>query len=474
MRLVLINPPEKTVVRANLPATIEELRGANPSIGLFYVAGAAKRAKNWEIKLIDAHAENLDYTQTAQRAFEFKPELIGITFNTFTYLDAINAARAVKRKLPDVPVLAGGVQPLLSPEETLSQPEFDAIFSGEADLIFHDILEQFERGGLIGLARAKIEGLAVKGNDMADFHHAPLIKELDEIPMPAWELSPYQKYSSLITPHKPVMLMMTTRGCPYRCRYCSLSATGKIWRAHSANRVVDEMVSCQKLGIKYLLFYDEIFTVSRKRIFEICERIGAIGLKIPWMARGTVDTVDYEELLAMKRAGCHTATFGVESGSERILEVLGRKQNLAKASETFRAAKKAGLSVIAYFMIGTPTETLEDVKASMRLANKLDLNHVHASIFIPYPASDIYEDALRSGVIKSDYWRLFAVNPKPDFVSPFWTENFSEQELQKLLFKFYRGFYMRPTRALKKAFMSIKELKLKLAFNALKALLRGS
>lgn len=442
MRLLLVNPTEKKMPRANLPQPIEELRGNNPPIGLLYATGVARETNGCEVKLIDANALRLGNKAIESSSNKFKPDLVGFTVNTFTYLDALELARSAKKGWQKAKIVFGGVQPFIYPKETLAQKEVDWICVGEAEKSLPEFLKQFsDTNG--DASKIKVRGFYYKDECDSDYAPTELTEELDNIPMPAWDISPIEKYSSLVTNLKPVTIAITSRGCPFRCRYCAHSVTGKIWRAKSPKRVVAEMKRCYELGIKYVLFYDEVFTINKARVLEICELASKEDFKMKWMARATPGTVDYSTMLAMKSAGCDLLTVGVESGSEKVLENLGRKTDMKAVYQSFSDAKRAGLRTIAYFMLGNPGETLDDFSKSVELAIKLDPDYIHASIFTPYPASDIYEDAVKEGKTE-DYWRRYSLNPERNFVPPYWKGEFSERELVRMLYRFYLKFSMRP------------------------------
>lgn len=442
MRLLLINPTERLMPRANLPKPIEELRGKNPPIGLLYIAGAVRGLSGCDVKLIDANALNLKGEDIASISSEFKPDIVGFTVNTFTYLDALELARFTKKGWQSAQVLFGGIQPFIYPKETLIQDVVDWICVGEAEKALPEFLKKFsETNG--DSARINVKGFYSKDYSYSNHVPAEFIRQLDESPIPAWDMSPIEKYSSLITNLKPVTIALTSRGCPFRCRYCAHSVTGKIWRAKSPQRVVVEMKRCRELGIKYILFYDEVFTIDKTRVLEICELVSKENLEMKWLARATPGTIDYSMMIEMRRAGCDVLTVGVESGSEKVLEKLGRKANIDTIRQVFSDAKRAGLRTIAYFMIGNPGETLDDFNKSVQLATKLEPDYVHASIFTPYPASDIYDESVKSGKTQ-DYWRNYALNPTQNFTPPYWNENFNDVELVNLLYRFYFKFSFRP------------------------------
>lgn len=455
MKLLLINPPEKQVLRSNLPSNIESFRGNNPPIGLLYVAAAAREVEGWRIKLIDSPALDYDAAQLTEAIAQYWPDLVGIGATTFTYLDTLQTAKAAKLVNPAVKVLIGGVQPFVFPQETLRQPDVDLILAGEAEDSIGLLLKRSLENGLDDLSGSDIPGLLVKGDEANEFSAAPPIKELDELPMPAWDLSPINLYSSLVTRYKPITILITSRGCPYRCRYCANSPTGKRWRAHSADRVVEEMKTCQGLGIKYLMLYDETFTVNKERVLQVCRGILAEGLSLRWMARATPDTVDLDGLKAMRAAGCDLITIGVEAGSPEVLKRLGRRSSIEEIKRAFGLARTAGLRSIAYFMLGNPGETAGDIDQSLKLAKSLRPDMIHASLFMPYPASAIYQEALADGSIKEDYWRKFSIDPDTGFIPPYGSDIFSDRELRNKLMHFYRGFSFQPAYILRR----LKDLK---------------
>jgi len=443
MNLLLINPAERKTLRANLPPAIERLRGKNPPIGLLYVAAAAQRETGWQTHLIDAQAAECSSVALARQIQEAKPDLAGITATTFTYLDALEAARIVKQSRPECPVVFGGVQPFIYPEETLMQPDIDMIIAGEAEESFPQMLAIWRDEGPSALNRQRLPGLAVKNGDLTSFAPAPLIENLDALPFPAWEISPISSYNSLVTHHRPVTIALSSRGCPYHCRYCALSPTGKRWRAHSPERVVEEMLKCRDLGINYILFYDEVFTVHRPRVLQICERIRRAGLRINWMARATPDTVNEELLSQMRGAGCDLITFGVEAGNLEVLQRLGRKPSIEETYNVFKTARRVGLRTIAYFMLGNPGETFAEMKQTLSLAVRLRPDMAHVSLYMPYPSSTFYQEALEKKELDRDYWRAFAQHPDPEFVPPYGNRNYTSEELEGFLLWFYRRFSFR-------------------------------
>jgi radical SAM superfamily enzyme YgiQ (UPF0313 family) len=436
VKVLLVNPPELHTVQANLPAAVEQLRGATSPINLLYPAAVARESGR-DVELLDAHAERLGYQALAARIASSEPDVIGITATTFTLLDAIETARIAKKAAPSATVICGGLQPFLYPEETARLDAFDVCLRGEAESTFVPLLNAIENKEPFDQVPGSIflrDGKVILGPDPEP------ISELDSIPTAAHDLLDLRLYSSLVTDRSPVGVMISSRGCPYRCAFCSHSVTGKRYRVRSAESVVEEMAWCESLGMKYILFYDEVMSIQRERMLELCEQISQRGLGLRWMARARAGALDTEMLAAMKRAGCDLVTMGIESGSPKVLKRLNRPQNVDEAVESFTFVRKAGLRSIAYFMIGCPDETETDLRMSLDVAKRAAPDMVHASIFVPYPATDLYEEGLREGRFASDYWREFSANPTADFQTRLWID---PAEADRRLAWFYRGYHLR-------------------------------
>jgi len=244
--------------------------------------------------------------------------------------------------------------------------------------------------------------------------------------------------------------MVTSRGCPYKCTFCDRPNLGKDFRARSPNDVVDEMEECFKLGIEYIKVYDDTFTVDRKRAMDICKEIIRRKLKIKWDIRARVNTINPELLKALKEAGCVLICYGIESGNEDILKILRKGINKNHVINAFRLTKKEKIKTLAYFMFGSPGETEEQLEESIDFAKQLDPDFCHFSILVPFPATPLYAQGLRNGIIPCDYWKEFVKKPFTQFKPPFWIENIPEKVLYSTMKRAYHTFYMRPSYILKR------------------------
>jgi anaerobic magnesium-protoporphyrin IX monomethyl ester cyclase len=462
MKVLLINPPAKSLVRTFAPDCITEEMGFYPPMGLIYVASHALEAfgSRFQIEILDAQVERMDGRAIEKHLEKKKPDVVGITCMTFLVLDVLEIARIVKNISPGTFVVVGGVHPTIYPEELASQPEIDAVVIGEGERIFSELLEALsERKSLSG-----IKGVGYKQDGRVIIEpQTEFIRDLDNLPIPDRELLPYKKYYNLLGTGKEIMTgLLTSRGCPHKCIFCT-SKDGRVCRMRSPENVVKEIEICVTKGITDFNVIDDTYTISRKRVISIADLILKKGLKITMDVNARVDQVDQEMLDRIAQAGCNRIRFGVESGNAEVLRRLRKGITLDQVREAFKMAKDAGMVTFAYFMVGSPGESIEEVKQSIRLAKEINPDFVQFLITTPFPASELYRMGLDNGVLKNDYWREFSAHPHKGFVPQWWTEKFSPHELAKWQKKAHLEFYYRPKyiwSQLRKV-KSLKELKRK-------------
>jgi radical SAM superfamily enzyme YgiQ (UPF0313 family) len=349
----------------------------------------------------------------------------------------------VRARCPGVIVVLGGPHPHIYPEETAGLPGVDYVVIGEGERTLVELLDRL--GDSEGLRQCP--GLVYRAADgeVVSTGTRPLLQAMDELPLPARHLTPYERYSSVMAKRHPVTTMFTSRGCPYRCTFCDRPNLGKAFRARSAGSVVDEMAACVDLGIHEFLIYDDTFTVDRKRVLAICDEIERRGLDIGWDFRARTNTVDLEMLQRLRRAGCERIHYGVEVPNDRLMKVLRKGLKIDSVVEAFRATHRAGIETLAYFMIGVPTQTREEIHETFRFMRRLAPGYVHLTVLTPFPATHIYEEGLREGIIERDYWREYARAPHPGFIPPPWPGEVPLEELHQLILRGYRSFYLRPS-----------------------------
>ncbi len=461
MKVLLINPPNENEITGSLPSFVSEERGYYPPLGLLYVAGYLKEHSEHSVKIIDSQVERLSWDLLRGKILSAKPDVVGITAMTVTLVDVIKTIQIIKEINNKIKVILGGPHVHLFPEETISLDGVDYLVLGEGEETFKELLDNLEDDFNLRLVR----GIVYKSNGtIINTGLRPLIDDLDKIPFPARYLTPYKEYNSLLSKGRMVTTMFTSRGCPFKCAFCDRPHLGKTFRARSAENVVAEIEACTKMGIYDFMFYDDTFTVNKKRVLDICNRIIEKKLDISWDIRTRIDTVDEEILENIKKAGCQGIHYGVEAGTEKILKILNKGITISQAQKVFSLTKKYKIPILAYFMIGNPTETREDIYRTFAVAKMLDPDYVHMTILTPFPGTKIYLDGLKNGDITKDYWQEFASNPMSEFKLPYWKGSLSHEELNSLLGVGYKKFYLRFFYILRSIFKlrSLKELKKKI------------
>jgi len=462
MKILLVNPPNFNHIKSVLPETIEEKRGFNPPLGLLYLAGyIQEHSSNFEVKIMDCLAQRLDYSQIEQSIVDFNPDVVGITAMSFTIVDVMKIVEITKRFNKNIKVVIGGPHVNIYGRETLDLGNVDFIVLGEGERPFNDLINNLDNEDKL----KDIKGLIFYDKDKHYIHTGlpGLIQNLDEISIPARNLVDNNLYSSVLGTSKLVTTMITSRGCPYKCLFCDRPHLGKVFRARTAEGVLKEINDCLKYGIREFLMYDDTFTIDRQRVFDICDMIIDQKLDIIWDIRARVNTVDEELLKKLKQAGCIRIHYGVESGTQKILNVLRKGITLEQVEKAFALTRKVGIETLAYFMIGNPTEDRLDIERTIKFIKKIKPDYVHITATIPFPATNLYAMALEQGVISNDVWLSFAKSPSIDFIPPLWTEKLTPEELHQYIKKAYRKFYFRPSYIIKRllALRSAEEFKIK-------------
>jgi len=314
---------------------------------------------------------------------------------------------------------------------------------GEAEVSFSKFIE-FIAGNR---PRDEVEGLYYLDETGSAVQTRPnhLLPDLDALPHPARELTDVSLYNSVLAKNSIATTLMTSRGCPFTCIYCDRPALGKKFRARSPENVVDEIEGCISLGIHEFNIFDDTFTIDRKRVISICKEIIRRNLKIRWSCRSRVHLVSPEILAWMKKAGCGRISFGVETADDRVGKILKKGADVEQARQAIAMTKKAGIEVLADFIIGSPGEGPKEVESTIKFAIKTNPDFAQFSIMTPYPATKLYDmGQAEFGLYANDHWQKFAANPSPEWETPIWDEIFTKDELVQLCTSAYRRFYFRP------------------------------
>ena len=424
-------------------------------LGLAYIGGVLLQ-NNYRLKIIDC-AVGISIAELIKALKEEKPDIVGVTALTSTFISTQKVASLIRKLLPHSIIVIGGAHVSAVPREAMSFDCFDVGVLDEGEITFLELVRHIEKNKLNNLHNVK--GVVYKrGNEFVFTKRRDLIGDLDSIPFPAFDLLPaLPKYSFAPLSYRrlPVGIMMTTRGCPYRCAFCSREIN-RHYRERSVTNVIDEIeYLIGRFGVKEIRFYDDTFTFNKSRVEQFCEEIKKRKIDIFWTCLTRTDTVTKQLLNKMKQAGCWQVLFGVESGDQDILNLYKTDFTLGQSEQAVRWAKEVGLSIRAEFIFGLPAESKISLKKSFDFAKKLGVDYVHFNRFFPAPGTEVYNN-LRTDGFKMDFSKgLSLIDPFGDIYLP---EKLTRKEAEGFLYSAYRKFYLRPGYILKRL-ISIRNLK---------------
>ncbi|HOW28070.1 MAG TPA: radical SAM protein [Elusimicrobiota bacterium] len=440
MKVLLIQPPMRNLFSILTPKFVPENWGYYPPLGILYLAAYLQKNSSHEVEILDTQVEKLSDEQIKAEVARRKPDMVGIQALTFTLRDCLNTARLVKEVSKDIPVVLGGRHVDCYPDETLGQPWVDAVLLGEADISFTKFVNAWGRPDEL----RKVPGIRFRDKgEMVSTGQPEIITDINQLPFPARTLTPIDKYRTVVQKSERMTTIVTSRGCPFHCGFCDENLVK--FRQASAERVLEEMGECLKLGIREFFFFDDTFTVNEKRLRAVCDGILERKWDVLWDVRAHINSVNEPLLEKMREAGCDRIQFGVESGDARIIKIIGKDILLDRTKNVFSMARKLGFTTYADFMIGLPGETRREMQSTFDFAVDLQADYCQFSVYVPFPGTRLFGLGLEKRLYPSDYWREFAKDPIRDFSPPIWNEFFSKDELIAFRDQAYRQFYFRPS-----------------------------
>ena len=441
-KILLINPPfERLFGEGAAP------RGVKTPLGLCYIAGLLEK-NGFECKVYNTDfienpnvlssksftkmyktylntLNNLDskvWIEIKEKLRDFDPDFVGISVMTPMLVSGLNVAKIVKSYNSDIPIVFGGVHPTISPEETIEYDDVDIVVRGEGEKTFLDLIKNYND-------KRNIKGITYKSrNKIINNPSRPLIKDLDELPIPARHLLfDYKKY-----PPETFGNIFASRGCPYNCIFC---ASNKIWkrtvRYRSPENVIKEIKHIKNnFNTRLFRFEDDSFTLNKKWVFSLCNLIINEKLNIKWTAETRADVVDDELIKKMKEAGCKMIDIGVESGSDTSLKKIKKGVTLDQIRNAFKIIKSNNILTNAFFIVGFPWESEKEINMTVSFMKELNPFHAYFSVSTPYPGTELYDIYDKENLIpKKINWANFFHQSSDMYL----TKKYSRNEVSEII-----------------------------------------
>ncbi|MFH1037865.1 MAG: radical SAM protein [PVC group bacterium] len=448
MNVLLINPPFDPEESVGESRSVRFVLNITPPLGLAYLGAVLERAGH-QVRIVDYTARS-PYPPLPKIIQEFEPNLIGLTATTPSFESACRLTRELRKLRPGTPLMLGGAHVTCAPESAMKSGLFQAGVLGEGEETVVELAKHLEDGRFVNLHR--VSGIIFsEDGDWRRTPPRPFILDLDSLPFPAYHLLPPLRYYHP-TPASyrqlPVGILMTSRGCPFKCTFCDRAIFGNTTRFHNTQRVLDEVEwMLNEVGAREIRFFDDTFTLKRERAAGICDGILERGLKFPWTCLTAVRAVTPELLRKMKAAGCWQVLYGLESGDDRMLKLLGKGNTVEENLNAIRWAREAGLEVRGDFIVGTPGETMESLERTLRFTLETGLDYAHFNKFTPFPGTELYHRLVADGY-SFDFTRGCSILDHGALL--FVPKSLDREEYRRWLDRAFKKFYLRPSHILKR------------------------
>ena len=426
----MVNPPP--LFPNGAPVSIQTY---HPPLGLLNLAAVLEEA-GYEVVLCDASINNMNFEQIREELRKGY-DIIGITTLTATREAAYLCASIAKDENKEATVVLGGPHITHLAEIALQKlPFVDTVVRGEGELTFVELVRRISAGqsyhDIDGISFRDGKGLPRSNPDREVVH------DLDSLPFPAWHLAPMKKYFEVFAEkefsiQKPTTVVMTSRGCPGDCTFCSNRAMwGRGVRRRTPENVIKELEYLHhEYGVKDIHFLDDTFTFNREWGMSFCDKLIRSKMGITWRCQGRVDTVNRDFLATMKKAGCYFICYGVESASQKMQKSMRKGITAERAAEAIKLTREAGILVSADFIIGLPGEEEEDREETFDFIRKSPVHNFTLNLPWIFPGTDLYRTALKEGKVSEMTWFEPASTEEIEvqLIRPFYVcDSFSSEE----------------------------------------------
>ena len=452
MNIILANPPWQ-LTQGNV---YSQTGAIYPPLGLASIAAVIRQAGRFQVTILDAWGLGMGLEQFREELLRIKPAVLGLSVYTTTVVQALIAASEAKKVLPDIRVVLGGPHPSVRPEELIRQKSVDFVVRGEGEITLPSLLNRIEEGsedynGIPGLTY-KVAG-EIRQNPGQSF-----VQDLDSLPWPSRDDLPMHIYRPSSGAYKRLLIasMITSRGCPFKCTFCSRTVFGNMVRFRSPAKVLDEIeYLIDRFKIKEIYFADDCFTLDQNRAREICDLILEKELDLTWICSTRVNLVDEKLLRKMKQAGCASIAYGIESADPEQLKKMKKQISIDQAKEVVALTMKLGMETRTSYIFGLPGENWESLKKTLALALEINSDFVIFNLATPRPGTDLYDEVKNTGLLIADGFELYPLTDSAHCLIRL--DGISPEELKTFYDRAYRTYYLRPSYILSRL-MKIKTL----------------
>jgi len=426
MKVLLIFPPQ--TLKERYGHDVGNVGGFLPPLGLCYMAAVLEKDGH-DVHILDCPVNNYGAGDIATEISTFEPDVIGIAAITSLANVTKELCDFIKRQFPQITIILGGPHATVMPEELSKDKNIDIIIRNEADNIICDVLKNID---------SYKEQRIVDGGK---------VKNLDLLPYPARHLLDMQKYTSMANTYKTspqVFQVVTSRGCPFTCTFC-FDAKGFFRQRSVANVMTEIRMLKEKYNVKELAFWDDILTMNKNWTYEFCKEMEKENLV--WSCYTRLDLIDENLLKAMKKAGCWNIFFGIEAGSQKLLDIMTKKMTVEQMRNAVKLVKKVGIEIRGSFMLGLPGETPELARETIKFAIELDPDYAQFSLTTPYPGTQLWSTYEQYGTLDKN-----ALDEYHGWLPVFVPHGYkSKEELISMQKEAFTKFYKRPKYILKRA-----------------------
>ena len=377
MKILFINPP------GNTP-------NEYPPLGLLYLASVARKS-GYTVDFFDAGIENnAKNISLEDDIIKFNPDVCALSLYTTNILEAFNIIRWVKTRLPKCKVVVGGHHATALPERTMKEcQDIDYLVYGEGEETFVELLNAIDKN----YSASEVRGIFYRANNsIRSTEPREYIEGLDSIPFPAFDLSKDFNYPyDAFVQGRRVGVIVSSRGCPYKCVFCNRAVFKSKYRRRSPGNVVAEMkYQIEKFGVDEIYFMDDLFAINRRWLNEFYLELEENAVKVPWKCLGRVDILSKEDFVRMRKNGCYIIQFGVESGNDKILEDIKKHITVDQARRSFKEARDAGLHTHGFFIFGHRKDDNSSIKQTLKFAQELNPPFISFFLLVPFPGTEVY------------------------------------------------------------------------------------